>query len=136
MVDFGSMNFVAMGVAALATMVLGALWYSPILFGDAWLNAIGKSREELGSPTTPLVGSMLAAIISAVAMEGLIVAIGAYSIGAGVAVGASVGLGLVATAMLSDNLFCGWGMRLYAIQVGYRVSYLLIIGAILGGWPR
>ena len=53
----------------------------------------------------------------------------------GAAAGAFFGITLVATAMLSDSLFCGTGWPLYFIQAGYRVTYLVVMGAILGGWP-
>lgn len=34
-------------VAALIPFLLGFLWYSDALFGKAWLEAIGKSKEEI-----------------------------------------------------------------------------------------
>ena len=36
-----SLSVTAIIVAAVAGMAIGALWYSPILFGNAWLKAIG-----------------------------------------------------------------------------------------------
>ena len=54
---------------------------------------------------------------------------------AGIRVAMICGVGLVATAMLSDSLFCGWGWKLYFIQSGYRLAYLVVMGAIIGGWP-
>ena len=45
-----------------------------------------------------------------------------------------LGFGVVAMTMLSDSLFSGWGWRLYGIQVGYRATYLVLMGAICGGW--
>jgi hypothetical protein len=46
-----------------------------------------------------------------------------------------VGIGIVSMTMLSDALFSGWGSRLYFIQVGYRVTYIVLSAGILGGWP-
>ena len=40
-------NHLAVGAAALATIFIGALWYSPLLFGDLWANAHGFSKEQL-----------------------------------------------------------------------------------------
>ena len=37
-------------------------------------------------------------------------------------------------AMASDTAFCGWGLRLFIIQAGYRVVYSVVMGALLGGW--
>jgi hypothetical protein len=49
--------------------------------------------------------------------------------------GALLGLGVVAMTMLSDALFSGWTAKLYAIQLGYRATYLVLMGAVCGGWP-
>ena len=37
-------NYWAVLVAGVAYMVLGAIWYTPALFGNAWLKAIGKTK--------------------------------------------------------------------------------------------
>jgi len=36
---FAKINYPAVLVAALSTFILGGLWYSPILFGKAWMRA-------------------------------------------------------------------------------------------------
>ena len=35
--DFSKINYLAVLVAALSTFLLGGLWYSPMLFGKAWM---------------------------------------------------------------------------------------------------
>ena len=66
----------------------------------------------------------------------LVAATGAASARAGAGLGAVLGIGVVAMTMLSDSLFSGWGWGLYAIQMGYRAGYLVLMGAIFGGWAR
>src|SRR6476660_2020302 len=36
---FSSINYLAVVAAAVSTFVLGGLWYSPLLFGKAWMRA-------------------------------------------------------------------------------------------------
>jgi hypothetical protein len=43
------MNFYAILVAALATMIIGMIWYNPKVFGNAWMNEIGMSEENAKS---------------------------------------------------------------------------------------
>lgn len=41
--------------------------------------------------------------------------------------------------MLSDYPFCAWHLSLFAIHLGYRVTYLVLIGVPFGvwrSWPR
>ena len=44
---FGYVRILPVLVAAVAVFVLGALWYSPILFGKAWVRAHGYTEEQM-----------------------------------------------------------------------------------------
>ena len=67
-------------------------------------------------------------------VEFLVAATGSASLLAGAGVGLVLGVGIVAMTMLSDSLFSGWGWPLYFIQVGYRATYLVLMGAVCGAW--
>ena len=135
MLDILDLEVWAIVTATVAGMLIGAAWYSPLLFGNAWMAALGKTMEELGSPVPAMFGSAFSCLLSAIGMAVIVGWFGIEgSVGGGL-MGAFVGITLVATAMLSDSLFSGSGWRLYFIQAGYRVSYLVVMGAILGGWP-
>jgi len=129
------LNFLAILVAAIASMALGALWYSPLLFGNAWLQELGKDADDLGSPLPAMIGSAVSCLVSAICVAIFVQALNAESVVEGAVVGLLCGLGLVAMSMLSDSLFSGWGWRLYFIQMGYRAVYLALMGSTIGGWP-
>ena len=118
-------------LAAIAGMALGGLWYSPLMFGTAWMNAIGKTHDELEPPLWPMVGSMIACVITAVALTLIFAATGADTVAKAAGLGLILGIGLVFTAMWSDSLFCGWGRKLLFIQSGYRIAYILLMSVIL-----
>ena len=40
------MNVWAVLAAAIASMILGGLWYSPLLFANAWMRASGVTEEK------------------------------------------------------------------------------------------
>src|SRR5439155_1112369 len=42
-----NVNILAVIVAAVATFVLGAVWYSPVLFAKQWMQAHGYTPEQL-----------------------------------------------------------------------------------------
>lgn len=41
------MNFYAVLAAAASTLVVGAVWYSPMLFANAWMKESGLTEEQL-----------------------------------------------------------------------------------------
>ena len=45
--DFSQINYLAVLVAALSTFILGGLWYSPMLFGKAWMRANNFTDADL-----------------------------------------------------------------------------------------
>jgi hypothetical protein len=134
LVDVASLNGWAILAAALAAYALGGVWYAPPVFGRAWLSALGKRREELGSPVRAMTVQLLLTLVTATVLALLVVRFGAITWAEGAAIGLVAGIGLVATSLASDYLFCGWSLRLYSIQVAYKLVSLTLMGAILGAW--
>ncbi|MEM7078090.1 MAG: DUF1761 domain-containing protein [Pseudomonadota bacterium] len=126
-------NWWAILVATILAFVLGGLWYGPV-FGKAWIAAMGKTEEDIEPTPAPFIISFFTALLTAVALAYLIQGLGITTTTGGALLGTLVGFGFIATAMASDTAFCGWGMRLFLIQSGYRVVYSIIMGALLGGW--
>lgn len=124
-------SLVEIVVATFSGMVLGALWYSPILFGAAWMNAIGKTAETLGSQTLPMIGSVMACSLTAVGIAILFSVIQVSSLLGALGIGLLLAVGIVFPALLSDNLFCGWGGKLLIIQAGYRMINVLLMSLVV-----
>ena len=125
------LNLPGILAATLSGMILGALWYSPLLFGKAWMQAIGKTPETLGRPTGPMIGSIFASLLSACGVAILFSLAGVASLSVAVGVGLVLGLLIVFPALLSDNLFCRWGTKLLMIQSGYRVMSVVLMSLAL-----
>lgn len=131
-------NYLAVLVAAIASMVLGALWYSPMLFGSKWVKLMGWTQQEMEkrkkgmgkSYGIAFVGSLVMAYVLAI----FIAWAGAASVAAGVQVGFWVWLGFLATTGLGTILWEGRPKELYAINTGYELVQLLVMGAILAVW--
>ena len=134
MLDFGELNWWAILLATVASFALGWLWYGP-LFGRAWLEALGKSVEELQPSPTPFIISFVTALVTCVVLAAIMQGLGIANVAGGLALGLVAGIGFIATSMASDAAFCGWGTKLWGIQAGYRVVYSVIMGGIIGAWP-
>ena len=133
MLNYMALNWWAILVATIAGFVLGGLWYGP-LFGKAWMAAIGKTADDIKPSPTPFVVSFVTALVTAIVLALLINALGVVRVVDGAILGLVIGVGFIATAMASDSAFCGWGLRLFLIQAGYRVAYSVLMGAILTWW--
>ena len=121
-------------VATAAGYVLGAIWYAPPVFGNSWMVALGKTKEQLGSPARAMGITLVTCLISAWVLAVILARAGVGSAMGGAVAGVSVGLGVYGLNLYSDSLFAGISLRLILIQAGYRASQYALMGAILGAW--
>jgi Protein of unknown function (DUF1761) len=135
------LNLLAVLVAAIATMVVGFLWYSPILFAKPWMRAMGydpndrlKTQEMQKSAGPAYLWSFVASLVSAFILATLLHALEVQSLGIALLVASHVWLGFVATVQLTGALFMKQSMKLFAINTGYQLVCYLAMGAILVVW--
>ena len=138
---FMGVNLWAVLVSALATMVVGFVWYSPLLFARPWMVLMGydpddkaKIAEMQKSAGPSYMLSLLASLASA-AVLGKIIAVATINTPLyGMKVGLAVWLGFVTTVQLTNSLFSRQPTKLYAINTGYQLVCYLAMGAIIGAW--
>jgi hypothetical protein len=136
--ELSNINLLALAVAAIASFGLGSLWYSPVLFGKAWQNALGFTDEYLKKGNMAVIfGSSFVLILL---MDfGLAVILQGHagrdvSALSGLLYGILMGLFFVATSIGINMLYQRKSFTLWAIDAGYQVLYLGITGVILGAW--
>ena len=134
---FMGINFWSVLVAAVATMVLGFLWYSPFLFANPWMRLMGVDPNdkaklaEMQKGAGKLYGlAFVASIISAVVLAKIIAITSVNTIPYGMKVGFAVWLGFVTTVQLTGALFGKQPSKLYLINTGYQLVCYLVMGAI------
>lgn len=135
MLQLGGVNGFAIVVAAVAGFGLGALWYSPVLFGGRWMELTGKQHEELGNPAVPMALGFVMTLLAAFVLAVLIGSLEMTGLAGGSLVGAVAGFGLIATAFATNYAFHRFPPRLWLIDAGYFALYAVVMGAVLGAWP-
>lgn len=125
------LNLIAILAAAASGMILGAIWYSMPVFGEKWMRALGKTPKTLGDPTWPMTASVMSCLFTALGVALLHSLIGIASLNSALLLGLLLGGLIIFPAMLSDNLFCGWGRSLLVIQAGYRLVSVLIMSIVI-----
>lgn len=127
-------NVWAVLVAALSTFLIGGLWYSPALFGKAWMRENGFTEESMkGANMTKIFG--LAFLLGIVAAINLAMFMGPENDPAmGAMWGFLAGFGWVATFVGTHYLFERRSLKLFLINAGYSVVALTVMGVILAAW--
>ncbi len=138
---FMNVNLLAVLVAAVSTVVVGFLWYSPVLFAKPWMIEMGydpndkaKTEEMKKSAGPKYGGAFIASLITAFVLAKLMHAISIYDLMFGLKLGFGVWLGFVATVQFTGVLFQKQSTKLFGINTGYQLVCYLAMGAILGVW--
>ncbi|MEK6275006.1 MAG: DUF1761 domain-containing protein [Actinomycetota bacterium] len=127
-------NYVAVIIAALVPMVLGALWYSPALFAGPWMRAVGRTEDELRGMGLGYVLSAVAAVLSSYALARIERWAEVDDLWNGACVGLLAWVGFVAGVLAVTTYFGGRPRALWIINAGYQLVSLVVMGAILGVW--
>lgn len=126
-------NIWAVLVAGVAYYILGFLWYSPFLFGKAWMKSLGKTQDELSFGPKELIGSIIVALIIPLIVAFILELICTWDLIIAVLVSILVFV-VMACIMLNSYLYGGMNIKTFLINSGYQICGLLLIGLIIGLW--
>ncbi|MEO1030804.1 MAG: DUF1761 domain-containing protein [Bacteroidota bacterium] len=155
------MNILAIVVAAIVPLIVGAIWYNPKVLGTAWMKASGMTEEKMkGGNIAVIFGiTLVLSILLAMTVNGMVI----HQIAAsqmvypnmeaetykafmaefgnahrnfrhGALHGAIGALFFVLPVLGINALFERKGWKYILVNVGYWVVTLAIMGAILCGW--
>lgn len=133
MQDF-QLNYWAILVAALSTFLIGGLWYSPLVFGKAWMKENGFTEESMkGGNMAKIFG--LAFVLGLIAAVNLAMFMGPENKPEmGALWGFLAGFGWVATFVGTHYLFERKSFKLFLINAGYSIVALTVMGIIIAAW--
>jgi hypothetical protein len=130
-------NNLSVLASAIILWILGAIWYSPPLFAKPWMKLLGLERA--GPNKKSLVPGMMASFVcdfilaSVLARVVLWAGVGTFALGA--LVGFLVWVGFFAAPNLPQGIYENRPFKLFAINSGYWLVGLLIVGGVIAIWP-
>src|SRR5436190_2220919 len=129
-----TLNIWAVLVSALSTFLIGGLWYSPAVFGKAWMKENGFKEEEMKNANMVKIFG-LAFVLAIISAINLAMFLGPENDpGMGALWGFLAGFGWVATFVGTHYLFERRSFKLFLINAGYSVVALTVMGVILAAW--
>ncbi len=134
-------NYAAIVVSALLYWVLGGLWYSPLLFGNKFIEVMRWSPEQLARIEAEGASLQLALAFAGSLVTAYVLAhIVRYTSGENALDGAKTGLwlwlGFIVTSNLNTVFFEFRPLGLYLINIGYHLVAFLSMGALLAVWRK
>lgn len=135
--ELQNINYIAVATATMASYVLGFTWYHWAVFGEAWANALGFTKQQADNTEglgAALIMSLISGLSKAVCAALLMSAANISGILSGALFGAIVAAVFIFTSLAYYNGFARTSSKLTLINSTHSIVELTLIGAIIGAF--
>ncbi|MEV7660870.1 DUF1761 domain-containing protein [Paenarthrobacter sp. NPDC089316] len=128
-------NWIAVLLAFVSSMVIGFLWYMPAVLGRRWMQAIGKTEDDLKNIEGGAgiwVPMMLAAAVTSILLAILVSALELNTFWAAGVFALILSVVFRAGGHVIHNGFAGRPSAVTVIDSGHDIVAMTVAGAIIG----
>ncbi|WP_411719894.1 DUF1761 domain-containing protein [Mycetocola sp.] len=133
-------NYWAVLLATLSSMVVGSIWYTPKVFGNYWMEAAnvtpsGNSRDAI----RPILLTLIVSFVTAWVLAGATYLSwdfygGSFFVNA-LLTGIILWAGFTAARFITHDAFDGRPTGLTVLNVAHEFVTIVIMAIIIGVWP-
>lgn len=133
MIDFSGLNYWAIAVAWLVNIVVGALWYSPLMFGKEWEKYTGVDMLKIPQDVATRIISFVAlsGLIQAITLAVILHSLGASTVSEGVSAGLLLWFGLVTATTVGVTLYSRRSWKFLWLNSSYFLVVMVINSIVL-----
>jgi len=123
-------------VGGVVFWVLGAAWYSPALFAKPWMAMLGleKTDNRKRGMLLAMTASLICDVVMSFMLAHLVMWADANTFGWGAIIGVIAWIGFIAAPALPQGMYEGRPFKLFAINSGYWLVGLILVGGLLAVW--
>jgi hypothetical protein len=134
----GDVNWLAVVVCAVLSMVIGFIWYGP-LFSKPWGKMTGWTSEKVAAVARSRMSmsyilAFIAAFIIALVLAVTLQAISSDGVGEGVIAAIVLWVGFTGATIGVNMTFERRPLSLFGIEAGYHLVTLIVYSIILSVW--
>ncbi len=130
-----SINPLAFILASAVPMVVGFIWYSPQVFGKAWMKAAGLdklSKKQINEGMGTTMGiNILFALVTSYVLTHLLNFLQVTTIPMAIQASFWIWLGFIASTQVSDALFNKRPTNFILINISYRLVTIITMSVVL-----
>lgn len=134
-----AVNYWAVVLAAVSSMVVGSIWYARSVFGDKWakLAHVNMDKKQSNAEMTKLFGSVfVASLLTAYVLAHVTFLSNTYFDNSflqdAVSTAFWLWLGLTAARILTHDLFEGRPFKLTLLTFGNEFVTIMVMGVVIG----
>lgn len=133
-------NYWAVILATLSSMVVGAIWYTPKIFGNYWMKKsgvemTGKASDAFGPMVTTVIVSFITAWVLAGASFIAWHFYGGGFLWSSIATAIVLWAGFTAARFITHDAFDKRPSGLTMLNIAHELVTLVVMALIIGVWP-
>ena len=124
-------------VAALAYFILGAIWYSPVLFAKPWTKMVNMNMNDLNAKKgmgVMMVMSFVLMIICSIALAICYRLLPITDAFEAIKFGLFFGVGFALTSVGISFIYEKKPLGLYFIDIGYHIAGIIVASLVIVLW--
>jgi len=135
-----AINYIAVVLATLSSMVVGAIWYTPKVFGNYWMKQAGITPSgNAKDAIRPIVVTLIVSFVTAWVLAGAVWISfqfydGSFLVNA-LVTGAILWAGFTAARFITHDQFDKRTTGLTVLNCAHELVTILIMAVIIGVWP-
>ncbi|MDR2997780.1 MAG: DUF1761 domain-containing protein [Microbacterium sp.] len=133
-------NYWAVLLATVSSMVVGAIWYARPVMGDRWAKLAGVNLDQPArGPLWPMITTVIVSFITAWVLAGAASISwhfyeGSY-LWAAVATSVVLWAGFTAARFITHDAFEGRSTKLTTLNIAHELITVVVMALIIGVWP-
>ncbi|MWB99000.1 DUF1761 domain-containing protein [Agromyces seonyuensis] len=132
-------NYWAVLVATVSTMIVGSVWYTPKVFGTRWMQLAKVDPDAQGSAVGPIVVTVLVSFVSAWVLAGAAYIAWSFYSGSffwnALFTGVILWAGFTAARFITHDAFEGRPANLTILNIAHELVTVIVMALIIGVWP-
>lgn len=134
-----AINYWAVLVATVSTMLVGSIWYTPKVFGTRWMRLAKVDPNAQGSAVGPILVTVLVSFVSAWVLAGSAYLAWTFYDGGffwGTLFTAVIlWAGFTASRFITHDAFEGRPSALTTLNIAHELVTFVVMAVIIGAWP-
>ena len=130
----GSMNYVAVVVAAAASVLVGMVWFADPVFGKAWKRLHGMAEPVKPTATAFAVWAVGSFVMAYTLYRLLFIKMTTPGFGEALVTAFLIAVGIVIAGTATNYAFAKKPLALFAIEIGYVTVSIFLMSAILAAF--
>ena len=133
-------NYIAVVLATLSSMIIGSIWYTPRVFGNYWMKAANITPSGKPSDSVrPILVTLVVSFITAWVLAGAVFISFAFYGGSffvnAVITGILLWAGFTAARFVTHDAFDGRPSGLTVLNIAHEFVTIVVMAIIIGVWP-